>query len=97
MNSIKRQSTKSKRSNGFGNEYIVAVEVLWTPQNENDMLSERELPEDYPLLRPLRVHIRDLCFALEMWNLLCKLGVNLYRTSPRYTECLPGIEQMFLN
>ena len=80
-------------------KYIVmqAVEVLWTPQNENDMLSERELPEDYPLLRPLRVHIRDLCFALEMWNLLCKLGVNLYRTSPRYTECLPGIEQMFLN
>ncbi|CAM8924531.1 unnamed protein product [Rhodiola kirilowii] len=31
----------------------LAVEVLWTPQNENDMLSERELLEDYPLLRPL--------------------------------------------
>lgn len=30
-----------------------AVEVLWTPQNENDTLSERELLEDYPLLRPL--------------------------------------------
>ncbi|KAJ6974574.1 hypothetical protein NC653_030627 [Populus alba x Populus x berolinensis] len=60
MNSIKRQSTTSKRYNGFGNEYIVAVqfvmqavEVLWTPKNENDMLSERELLEDYPLLRPL--------------------------------------------
>ncbi|KAJ6876999.1 hypothetical protein NC651_029883 [Populus alba x Populus x berolinensis] len=52
MNSIKRLSTTSKRYNGFGNEYI-AVEVLWTPQNENDMLSERELLEDYPLLRPL--------------------------------------------
>ncbi|XP_077210244.1 myelin-associated oligodendrocyte basic protein [Tasmannia lanceolata] len=32
---------------------IMAVEVLWTPQNENDTLSERELLEDYPLLRPL--------------------------------------------
>ncbi|KDP23630.1 hypothetical protein JCGZ_23463 [Jatropha curcas] len=32
---------------------ILAVEVLWTPQNENDTLTERELLEDYPLLRPL--------------------------------------------
>lgn len=32
---------------------ILAVEVLWTPQNENDTLSERELLEDYSLLRPL--------------------------------------------
>ncbi|TYG47785.1 hypothetical protein ES288_D11G369200v1 [Gossypium darwinii] len=32
---------------------ILAVEILWTPQNENDTLSERELLEDYPLLRPL--------------------------------------------
>ncbi|RWW07501.1 hypothetical protein GW17_00029119 [Ensete ventricosum] len=31
----------------------LAVEVLWTPQDENDTLSERELLEDYPLLRPL--------------------------------------------
>ncbi|KAF8392423.1 hypothetical protein HHK36_022765 [Tetracentron sinense] len=31
----------------------MAVEVLWTPQNENDTLSERELLEDYPFLRPL--------------------------------------------
>ncbi|KAK8937178.1 hypothetical protein KSP39_PZI012237 [Platanthera zijinensis] len=31
----------------------MAVEVLWTPQNENDTLTERELLEDYPLLRPL--------------------------------------------
>ncbi|KAL3516246.1 hypothetical protein ACH5RR_023148 [Cinchona calisaya] len=31
----------------------LAVEVLWTPQNEEDALSERELLEDYPLLRPL--------------------------------------------
>nr|GLL30560.1 uncharacterized protein LOC109191451 isoform X2 [Ipomoea trifida] len=31
----------------------LAVEVLWTPQNENDTLSERQLLEDYPLLRPL--------------------------------------------
>ncbi|GMH11319.1 hypothetical protein Nepgr_013160 [Nepenthes gracilis] len=32
---------------------IMAVEVLWTPQSENDTLSERELLGDYPLLRPL--------------------------------------------
>jgi len=32
---------------------LQAVEVLWTPQNEADALSERELLEDYPLLRPL--------------------------------------------
>ncbi|XP_059312190.1 uncharacterized protein LOC132063589 [Lycium ferocissimum] len=31
----------------------LAVEILWTPQNENDTLSERELLEDYSLLRPL--------------------------------------------
>ncbi|KAL6532131.1 hypothetical protein OROGR_014101 [Orobanche gracilis] len=31
----------------------LAVEVLWTPQYEDDNLSERELLEDYPLLRPL--------------------------------------------
>ncbi|KAL2942445.1 hypothetical protein RDABS01_030795 [Bienertia sinuspersici] len=31
----------------------MAVEVLWTPQNENDTLSERELLEDYPFLKPL--------------------------------------------
>ncbi|XP_039685010.1 uncharacterized protein [Medicago truncatula] len=32
---------------------LLAVEVLWTPQDENDTLSERELLEDYPLLQPL--------------------------------------------
>lgn len=32
---------------------IMAVEVLWTPQNENDTLTERELLEDYSLLKPL--------------------------------------------
>lgn len=32
---------------------LQAVEVLWTPQNENDTISEQELLEDYPLLRPL--------------------------------------------
>lgn len=32
---------------------LQAVEVLWTPQNENDTLTERQLLEDYPLLRPL--------------------------------------------
>ncbi|OMO96427.1 hypothetical protein COLO4_15282 [Corchorus olitorius] len=32
---------------------ILAVEVLWTPQDENDTLSKKELIEDYPDLRPL--------------------------------------------
>lgn len=32
---------------------IQAVEVLWTPQDENDTLSEQELLRDYPLLRSL--------------------------------------------
>nr|KAJ0219868.1 hypothetical protein LSAT_V11C200073490 [Lactuca sativa] len=32
---------------------VKAVEVLWTPQNENDTLTERELLEDYCLLRHL--------------------------------------------
>ncbi|XP_004301524.1 PREDICTED: uncharacterized protein DDB_G0271670-like [Fragaria vesca subsp. vesca] len=30
---------------------ILAAEVLWTPQEENDTLSEEELIEDYPLLK----------------------------------------------
>ncbi|KAL3820461.1 hypothetical protein ACJIZ3_006366 [Penstemon smallii] len=32
---------------------ILGVEVLWTPQEEDDTLSEEEFVEDYPLLRPL--------------------------------------------
>ncbi|KAI3856786.1 hypothetical protein MKX03_022400 [Papaver bracteatum] len=32
---------------------ILAVEVMWTPQEENDTLTERELLEDYPRLKPL--------------------------------------------
>ncbi|OMO62274.1 hypothetical protein CCACVL1_22925 [Corchorus capsularis] len=32
---------------------ILGVEVLWTPQDENDTLSKKELIEDYPELRPL--------------------------------------------
>ncbi|KAL3820464.1 hypothetical protein ACJIZ3_006369 [Penstemon smallii] len=32
---------------------ILGVEVLWTPQEEDDTLSEEEFLEDYPLLRPL--------------------------------------------
>ncbi|MCL7027746.1 hypothetical protein MKW94_023019 [Papaver nudicaule] len=32
---------------------ILAVEVMWTPQEENDTLTERELLKDYPRLRPL--------------------------------------------
>ncbi|KAL2942446.1 Tubulin-specific chaperone E [Bienertia sinuspersici] len=35
---------------------ILAVEVLWTPQNENDSLPEKKLLQDYPLLRTLEGH-----------------------------------------
>ncbi|CAI9271885.1 unnamed protein product [Lactuca saligna] len=51
VNNIRKQSATTQRSNDFRNEYIVAVEVLWTPQNENDTLTERELLEDYCQLR----------------------------------------------
>ncbi|KAI5067214.1 hypothetical protein GOP47_0017742 [Adiantum capillus-veneris] len=34
-------------------DQVLAVEVLWTPQDQNDTLSERELLRDYPLLRSL--------------------------------------------
>ncbi|KAG5384656.1 hypothetical protein IGI04_036126 [Brassica rapa subsp. trilocularis] len=52
VNSVKRQSSKNWTASCFSNEYI-AVEVLWTPQNEKETLSENELLEDYPLLRLL--------------------------------------------
>lgn len=32
---------------------LQAVEVLWTPQVEHDTLSEDELLEKYPILRPI--------------------------------------------
>ncbi|CAI5464804.1 unnamed protein product [Closterium sp. Yama58-4] len=32
---------------------LQAVEVLWTPQNEEDTLTTRDMLEDYPSLRPL--------------------------------------------
>ncbi|KAL9142622.1 hypothetical protein ABFS82_14G182200 [Erythranthe guttata] len=32
---------------------MLAVDVLWTPRFEDDTLSEREMLEEYPLLRPL--------------------------------------------
>ncbi|EEF45309.1 conserved hypothetical protein [Ricinus communis] len=32
---------------------ILAVEVLWTPQHENDTLSQQELEGKYPLLKPI--------------------------------------------
>lgn len=34
-------------------DQTLAVEVLWTPQDQSDTLSERELLRDYPLLRSL--------------------------------------------
>ncbi|KAI3846407.1 hypothetical protein MKW92_023504 [Papaver armeniacum] len=37
----------------FPTSKILAVEVMWTPQEENDTLTEREMLKDYPRLRPL--------------------------------------------
>ncbi|TVU43589.1 hypothetical protein EJB05_10070 [Eragrostis curvula] len=34
-------------------EEIRGIHVLWTPQEENDVLSEEEMREDYPYLKPL--------------------------------------------
>eukprot|EP01018_Ginkgo_biloba_P031611 Gb_28205 [translate_table: standard] len=42
-----------KKLGSIPSNQTLAVEVLWTPQNENDKLCERELLQDYPLLRPL--------------------------------------------
>lgn len=52
---------------------LQAVEVLWTPQNENDTISEQELLEDYPLLRPLQ----DLIPYCVVTSCLCKIK-NVY-------------------
>lgn len=51
--SVSALETRTSWSNNLFSYSMQAVEVLWTPQNENDTLSERELLEDYPLLRPL--------------------------------------------
>ncbi|KAJ8768463.1 hypothetical protein K2173_021616 [Erythroxylum novogranatense] len=32
---------------------LLAIEVFWTPQDENDTLSEEEFLENYPLLKPI--------------------------------------------
>ncbi|KAF7044296.1 hypothetical protein CFC21_053546 [Triticum aestivum] len=53
INSSSDLKTALQMLGGVPSSKIMAVEVLWTPQNENDTLSERELLEDYPLLRPL--------------------------------------------
>lgn len=39
--------------NSIRTRKIKAVQVLWTPQNENDSLSKEELLENYPLLRSI--------------------------------------------
>ncbi|KAM4115985.1 hypothetical protein ACJW30_02G015800 [Castanea mollissima] len=39
--------------NTIGSTNTLAVEVLWSPQAEHDTLSEDELLENYPLLRPI--------------------------------------------
>ncbi|WCJ23762.1 hypothetical protein M5689_005770 [Euphorbia peplus] len=41
------------RSLSISSSNLQAVEVLWTPQEEEDTLSEDELVECYPLLRPI--------------------------------------------
>ncbi|KAJ3672956.1 hypothetical protein LUZ60_006330 [Juncus effusus] len=53
INSSSDLKTALQKLGSIPSSKIMAVEVLWTPQNETDTLSERELLEDYPLLRPL--------------------------------------------
>ncbi|KXG24299.1 hypothetical protein SORBI_3007G022800 [Sorghum bicolor] len=53
LEGIKRKKTYSRKPDGFRNEYIVGIQVLWTPQDENDVLSEEKLLGDYPYLKPL--------------------------------------------
>ncbi|KAM7272948.1 hypothetical protein ACFE04_027612 [Oxalis oulophora] len=53
INSSRELKEALQKLGSIPSRQIMAVEVLWTPQNENDTLSERELLEDYPLLRPL--------------------------------------------
>lgn len=33
--------------------FFQGIQVLWTPQDENDVLSEEKLLEDYSYLKPL--------------------------------------------
>lgn len=33
--------------------FIQGVEILWTPQDKNDTLTERDLLRNYPLLKSL--------------------------------------------
>lgn len=53
INSNRDLKEALKKLGSIPSHQTLAVEVLWTPQNENDTLSERELLQDYPLLRPL--------------------------------------------
>ncbi|XP_073120775.1 FLUCTUATING-LIGHT-ACCLIMATION protein 1, chloroplastic-like [Henckelia pumila] len=54
INNSKDLEEALQKLGSFPSSTMLAVEVLWTPQKEDDTLSERELLEDYPLLRPLK-------------------------------------------
>uniref|UniRef100_A0A7N2LWV2 Uncharacterized protein n=1 Tax=Quercus lobata TaxID=97700 RepID=A0A7N2LWV2_QUELO len=53
VDNMKVQRTIIPRDNEVEENYIVAVEVLWSPQAEHDTLSVDELLEKYLLLRPI--------------------------------------------
>ncbi|KAJ1267009.1 hypothetical protein BS78_07G023900 [Paspalum vaginatum] len=42
-----------EKLNSIPARQIQGIQVLWTPQDENDVLSEEKLLEDYPYLKPL--------------------------------------------
>ncbi|CAN1168020.1 hypothetical protein LINPERPRIM_LOCUS18990 [Linum perenne] len=53
INSVADLKEALQKLGSIPSSSTLAVEVLWTPQNEDDTLSERELLEDYSLLKPL--------------------------------------------
>ena len=49
----KREASCGPRRVQIRAEGVQAVEVLWTPQEEGDTLTQEELSRDYPLLKTL--------------------------------------------
>ncbi|CAA7034710.1 unnamed protein product [Microthlaspi erraticum] len=52
MNGIADLKEALKKLGSLPSDRIKAVELLWTPEDENEVLSERELRDDFPLLTP---------------------------------------------
>ncbi|XP_071735462.1 FLUCTUATING-LIGHT-ACCLIMATION protein 1, chloroplastic-like [Rutidosis leptorrhynchoides] len=53
IKSVEKLKEALQKLSSISSSNIMAVEVLWTPQKENDILTERQVREDYPMLQPL--------------------------------------------